>query len=77
MGSLQLAGTMPSGHVGVLMPKRMYFVDNAQANMDGVDFGHPIRLDDNPTIGDVPLPARGVLAQGEARWHVIAEGAKT
>jgi hypothetical protein len=77
MGSLQLAGTMPSGHVGVLMPKRMYFVDNARAHMDGVDFGHPVRLDHNPTIGDVPLPARGVLAQGEARWHVLDEGAET
>ena len=75
MGHLQLAGTMPSGHHGVLMPQRMYLVDHAQATLDGTDLGRPTRLESNPTIGDVPLPARGVLAEGQAMWRVLHEGA--
>jgi hypothetical protein len=77
MGRLELAGTMPSGHHGVLMPQRMYLVDDSQATLDGTDLGRPARLGVNPTIGDVPLPARGVLAEGQAMWQVLPEGALT
>lgn len=71
MGELQLAGTMPSGHVGVLMPQRMYFVEDSTAKLDGVDLGRPTRVEPNPTIGDVPLPARGILAVGQAMWEIL------
>lgn len=70
MGDLQLTGTMPSGHVGILMPQRMYFVDQATASLDGRDLGRPAHVRPNPTIGDVPLPARGVLAIGQAMWKI-------
>jgi hypothetical protein len=71
MGKLQLAGTMPSGHVGVLMPQHMYFVDDATAMLDGVELGRPTHVEPNPTIGDVALPARGVLAIGQAMWEIL------
>ncbi|MCK9930577.1 hypothetical protein MXD62_26000 [Frankia sp. Mgl5] len=71
LGRLQLAGVMPSGHTGILMPQRMYLIDDATATVDGADLGRPIRLRDNPTIGDVPLPARGVLAIGQAAWEIL------
>jgi hypothetical protein len=77
MGDLELAGTMPSGHHGLLMPQRMYFVDDAHATLDGQDLGSPAHLQDNPSIGDVPLPARGVLAIGQAVWPVLAEPGAT
>lgn len=70
MGGLQLAGVMPSGHVGTLMPQQMYFVDDASACVDGVDLGRPAHLRENPTIGAVPLPARGVLARGLGMWRI-------
>lgn len=70
LGRLNLSGTMPSGHTGVLMPQRMYFIDRAQATLDEVDLGRPIRLASNPMIGDVALPARGLLAFGQAMWRV-------
>lgn len=70
MGRLELAGRTPSGHQGLLMPKRMYLVGRSEAVFDGADLGHPTRLDQNPTIGAIPLPARGVLAIGEAVWAV-------
>ncbi len=70
IGRLQLAGVMPSGHTGILMPQRMYLIDDAAATLDGTDLGRPARLGENPTIGDVPLPARGVLAIGQAVWEI-------
>ena len=70
MGRLELAGEMPSGHTGLLMPQRMYLVKGSQGTLDGVDLGRPTRLRDNPVIGDVPLPARGVVAIGSAVWDV-------
>jgi hypothetical protein len=70
MGRLQLSGVMPSGHTGLLMPERMYVVNRSSAALDGVDLGRPSRPRENPTIGGVPLPARGVLAIGQAMWRI-------
>jgi hypothetical protein len=70
MGRLQMSGVMPSGHSGLLMPQRMYLINQSSAVLDGVDLGGPTRLHENPTIGDVPLPARGVLAIGQAMWQI-------
>lgn len=71
MGHLQMSGVMPSGHTGTLMPQQMYFIDDSRATLDGVDLGLPVRLQDNPRIGDVALPARGVLAIGQAVWQIL------
>jgi hypothetical protein len=70
MGHLTLSGTMPSGHWGILMPARMYFVNEATASLDGIDLGRPVRVKPNPMIGEVPMPARGVLAIGQAMWAI-------
>lgn len=70
MGDLQLAGRMPSGHYGVLMPQRMYLVKRSHASLAGHDLGNPTTLSDNPMIGGVPLPARGILAIGQAMWEI-------
>ncbi|MET9887943.1 hypothetical protein ABZZ20_33390 [Streptomyces sp. NPDC006430] len=70
LGSVQMAGVMPSGHTGTLMPERMYYIADARAVLDGVDLGRPVRLNRNPRIGEVPLPARGILAIGQAAWQI-------
>jgi hypothetical protein len=70
MGRLQMSGVMPSGHSGLLMPQRMYLVNESTAVLAGVDLGSPVRVQENPTIGGVPLPARGVLAIGQAMWPI-------
>jgi hypothetical protein len=71
LGDLSLRGPMPSGHLGLLMPQRMYFVDDAEAVLADDDLGRPVRTADNPKIGDVALPARGVIAIGQAMWPVL------
>jgi hypothetical protein len=74
MGRLEMSGTMPGGQTGTLMPQRIYFVNDATATIDGHDLGRPTRLRTNPTIGDVPLPARGVLAIGQGVWQIVDQG---
>jgi hypothetical protein len=71
MGGLRLRGVMPSGHVGTLMPQRMYLINDTAATLNGMDLGPPARLRENPTIGDFPLPARGVLAVGQGVWEIL------
>ena len=70
MGDIRLSGTMPSGHVGILMPQRMYFIDETRAVLDGADLGRATRVSPNPQIGEVSLPARGVLAIGQGAWEI-------
>lgn len=74
LGDLRLSGVMPSGHHGVLMPKRMYWIETSTALLHGRDLGCPTRLDASPRIGDVTLPARGVLAVGQAIWRIRDRG---
>jgi hypothetical protein len=71
MGDLRLFGKMPSGHVGTLMPQRMYLIEESRAVLAGADLGRPTRAAENPRIGDVALPARGVLAVGQAAWVIL------
>jgi hypothetical protein len=70
LGRLRLHGAMPSGHVGTMMPGQMYFVDDSQAVLDGEDLGRPVRFAENPVIGDVPMPARGVFAIGGGAFRI-------
>jgi hypothetical protein len=71
MGDIRLSGTMPSGHVGILMPERMYFINDTTAILNGDDLGRAARVTPNPQIGQVPLPARGVLAIGKGAWVIV------
>jgi hypothetical protein len=70
-GDLKLSGVMPSGHIGTLMPQRMYFIQESTATLDGTDLGQPTQSDVNPTIGAVPLPARGIVAIGQGVWTIL------
>jgi hypothetical protein len=74
MGDLRMTGPMPSGHHGILMPQRMFFVDQTSAVLDGVDLGRATRATRNPQIGGVALPARGVLAIGQGAWQLPDAG---
>jgi hypothetical protein len=71
MGDIRLSGTMPSGHTGTLMPQRMYLIERSTAVLEGVDLGAPAHLRQNPKMGEIPLPSRGVLAIGQAAWRIV------
>ena len=71
MGAVRMRGAMPSGHVGSLMPERMYVIDQAEATLDGEDLGRPARATQPPDIGGATLPAWGILAVGQAAWQIF------
>ena len=71
MGAVPLRGVTPSGHLGTMMPQRIYLISDTAATLNGTEFGTPARLRANPMIGDVPLPARGVLAIGQGVWEIL------
>jgi hypothetical protein len=71
MGDMRLSGIMPSGHTGTLMPQQMFLIERSTAVFDGVDLGSPVHLKENPRIGAIPLPSRGVLAIGQASWRIL------
>lgn len=73
MGRLKLAGKMPSGHFGIRMPQRIYFINRAQVRLGGIDLGMPVRVNPNPQIGKVTLPARGILAIEQSHWEILDE----
>ncbi len=70
MGNVSLSATMPSGHLGILMPLRVYFIEDSRAVFDGIDLGKPERVRANPTIGQVRLSARPAFAVGWGFWKI-------
>jgi hypothetical protein len=70
LGVIKLSGYMPSDHYGILMPKRMYFINRSSIRINGIDLGQPARVRPNPKIGNVPLPSRGIFSIGEAYWEI-------
>jgi hypothetical protein len=53
------------------MSERLYFIDQAESTLDGLDLGRPERGSQPPDIGGVTLPARGILAVGQAAWQIV------
>ncbi len=66
MGDLKFAFVTPSGQETITIPKQIYFITSAKVEFNGRDLGHPVKLEQNPTIGQVPLPVRPVFMVGEA-----------
>lgn len=66
LGDVRFAFATASGHETVLVAEETYFVEESTARLDGRALGEPVRLDRNPSIGDVNLPAVPVVVFGEA-----------
>ena len=70
MGDITLSFTSPTGHEAVIMPEEIFFVDTAEATLEGRSLGEPVRLERNPTIGGVPTPARPIFTLGQAHMRI-------
>lgn len=70
MGRLRFSFWTPSGQDAVIMPEEVYFIEESDARLEGRDLGRPVRLEANPTIGDVPLPTRPSFVVGQAHATV-------
>ncbi|MBW3672123.1 MAG: hypothetical protein KY432_10690 [Acidobacteria bacterium] len=62
MGDLRFSFLNPRDQSAVVMLEQMFFIDNSDAKLNGKDLGQPVRLEQNPTIGDVALPTRPSIA---------------
>lgn len=71
LGPIRLKGRMPSGHIGTLMPLRMYFIESSSAKLNEEYLGRPAHPAGPIDIGGVPVPCRGVLAVGQAAWEIV------
>lgn len=70
LGKLRFSFITPSGHDTILIPQKMFFIESAKAELKGQDLGVPVRLDENPTIGGIPLPKRPAFMIGEAQAKI-------
>jgi hypothetical protein len=70
MGDVRLSFVNPRGQDAVIMPEQVYLIDNSEAVWEDRDLGHPVRLSENPTIGNVPLPTRPAFMVGHAHARV-------
>ena len=71
VGDVTLVGTGPNGYYTVLMPRQLYPIRSGSATLDGEDLGRPVRAETNPKMGTVALPARPMLAIGEAYFKTL------
>lgn len=65
LGSINLAGVTPNGQEAILLPRQLVPIASASAHFDGTDLGEPAKHAENPTIGELKLPARPILAIGK------------
>lgn len=70
-GDIELSFSTASGHDTVLLGRENYRIDASTARLDGQSLGEPVVLDDNPTIGDVPLPRAPSFVFGEAHTTIL------
>lgn len=70
LGDVRLAFTTPSGHDTVFVPEEEYAIHESAALLDGRSLGEPVRLEENPTIGDVPLPTRPSFVIGQVHLRI-------
>jgi hypothetical protein len=70
LGKVTLSGIAPNGHFSILMPTKMFPIASSEARLEGQDLGKPVRSPDNPSIGSLRLPARGIFAVGRGYFKI-------
>jgi hypothetical protein len=71
MGRVTLTGVVPNGQLAMLMPRQMFFLASAAAELNGEDLGQPARVAENPSIGGFRLPARPLFAVGRGYFEIL------
>ena len=57
-------------HEAVLMAQETYMIDESEAVLNGQSLGDQVRLSENPTIGDVPLPPEPYFIFGQIHVRI-------
>lgn len=62
MGDIRSRFITPTGYDSLMMPQELFFIETSEAVLEGQNLGHPVHLEENPTIGGVPMPVRPVFS---------------
>jgi hypothetical protein len=71
-GRFRLRGRVPNRQWFQAAPRRVWMVPNATATIAGRDLGAPAPLAAQASMGEVPLPQRGVLMMGAFSFEAYA-----
>lgn len=70
MGDLRFSFITASGHDTIIMPQKMFIIKSSTAEWKGQTLGEPIKLDYNPSIGEVLLPNQPSFVVGQAHMRI-------
>lgn len=70
LGDVTLSGRAPNGHFAIVMPIQIFPITSASARLEGEHLGKPVRSLENPSMGDLRLPARPLFAVGRAYFEM-------
>ncbi len=70
MGELKFSFVTPSTQNAITVPREIYWINSSKAEFNNKDLGKPVKRDQNPMIGNVPLPIRPVFMVGEAHAKI-------
>ncbi len=71
-GRFRLRGHVPNRQWFQAGPRRVWLIPEASASIAGRDLGRPSPLNLQATLGEVPLPQRGVLMMGAFSFEAYA-----
>lgn len=54
-----------------LLARENYVIHSSTARLDGDDLGEPVHLDENPTVGETPLPTAPSFVIGQAQARIL------
>lgn len=73
-GRMQLGGHVPNRQWFQAGPRQIWMVRKASASLGGRDFGPPRALPEQASIGEVPLPQRGLVMMGAFSFEAFTPG---
>jgi hypothetical protein len=73
-GDLRLRGHMPNRQWFQAGPRHVWLVSEASASLDGHDLGREAPLEAQVSLGEVPMPQRGLLMVGAFSFEAYTPG---
>lgn len=70
MGNVRFSFLSASGHKTIIMLEQTLIIKSSKAKWKGESLGEMIRLDYNPTIGEVSLPKQPTFVIGQAHMRI-------
>jgi hypothetical protein len=70
MGKISMTAVAPNGQLSILLPRRLFPIVESQAELEGLNLGHPSRVEVNPSIGNINLPTRPIFAEGKTYFQI-------